>query len=227
MRIAPAEVGLYRADHLRCHAKFNRKLLWRETAGSDLCYRSNSKFGVSASLSLLSKSTPAAIARLVVAIVIRITIKGFTLRTLPHVGEEILKLVPPLADFNTSTSITGIAGGRLAIASRQHSLPCLVCPSRGVILGMTMRAFGATGVRTLDAPATTGMASFQMAGSDDAHRPAIAATVPMRVGAARECIFNRYQGAKAAAGNIVRFLHSKNIALPCLYGWFRNRIALA
>jgi hypothetical protein len=72
---------------------------------------------------LLFRGSPAAIARLVVAIVID-AIKGMIVRwTGAHVGVEVLKRQPTLADLNASTSVSLVPLGFRVVASLPHGGP--------------------------------------------------------------------------------------------------------
>lgn len=55
---------------------------------------------------LLKMRTPHAIAWLVISVIID-TLQFFTVRTLAHIGQEVFKVPPALADFNSPEPIIG------------------------------------------------------------------------------------------------------------------------
>jgi len=80
-------------------------------------------YGKSPVICLLRTGRPAAVAKLVVAVRIRISVKACSGRPFSHVFEEVLEGLPALADADAATSISIISLIILIGASRGHRRP--------------------------------------------------------------------------------------------------------
>lgn len=76
-------------------------------------------------VSLLFTSSPAAVFRRVVAIVI-ISLQGIALRARPHISQKLAKASPLLTNFDPSPTVALISGGLWRHAAASHHGPCNV-----------------------------------------------------------------------------------------------------
>src|SRR4051812_15268100 len=76
---------------------------------------------------LLAIGRPAAVARLVVAVVVD-AVERPVRRPLPHVAEEVLEGIPALADRDASPAVALVAGGVRGVAAVAHRAPRGVRP---------------------------------------------------------------------------------------------------
>lgn len=125
---------------------------------------------------LLLGGSPSAILRAVVASIID-PLKGHTFRRMPHVGKEVLELVPSLTDADSTRTVFFEAGNARIMASTNHVVPAAidgrraeaVCPLLG-----SKKLF-------MKAAAGLGFASHQMEQRYLPHRSAIASAKPIKV----------------------------------------------
>lgn len=132
--------------------------------------------------SLLGRSGPSAIARLIATIVVD-TVDGVSAcRRWTHVGKERFKATSPaLADKYSATTVQIKRAVTCVMASRYHFLPSHVLFCDSALPGLTMRNRGCFADFFGVAPAGLSIAAFQTSGPDNKPSAAIALTHPCGV----------------------------------------------
>ena len=88
-------------------------------------------------ISLLLWSSPAAILRLIITVLIWIAVNALVFWTFPHVGKEITEVSPTWADRNTAASIVFVGWICRTVAAGLHVLPTVKC-ARSAIRGLSV-----------------------------------------------------------------------------------------
>lgn len=171
---------------------------------------------VAASVNALSfAARPLAIFLAVVTVIVK-AFKGHALTRQPHIGEEVLKFVPPLANFNSPRSIVGKARHVRIVASAEHGIPQIVdrCFAHAV------RSSSVSGrMLTGEAPAGGGIAALEICETRQAGSTALAPASPFRnrLPAARDSLYSR-EKAKLLPCNVKNSSFHEYEYLPCVAG---------
>ncbi len=165
-------------------------------------------------VALLNTSRPAAIARLVVAVIIRVAINRVSSRRdRSHIGEEIGKGVhPAIANGNTPSAVvlpmamTGIG------AALFHASPSIVFRrSLGPPRPISVNRVQGDRFFNLETAATLDSSAVKMITSDFTNVAALAAAKPPSPATCiRRSLFNNRQSAKAHADRVCSSIHWKN-----------------
>lgn len=153
---------------------------------------------------LIALCLPSAIRRLIVSPCV-LSSNGHALRSMPHVGEEILKALPFSTNPNSLRAIPSVSPRSWVVASLPHCHPTEI-RSRQFVLGMLDRkAVGRVSPNdnlSIPATATCGSSRFEMALSDISFRSASADAQPISLGAAPSGEPYRPPSRKSSTGEI-------------------------
>jgi hypothetical protein len=119
---------------------------------------------------------PAAIARGVIALLVRPSIDGVAIRNDAHVGEEVLERLPARAHLDAAGTIIRPIGIRRNCASTTHRFPTLVRARSTSTAFMAMRCAGRAGSATRAACANT-RSQFAPNQSDEYYRATFASAL--------------------------------------------------
>lgn len=147
---------------------------------------------------LLALRRPTAVAGFVIPMVVRPAVERGSVRSLPHVGEEVVEGQPPVADRDAVLSV--MRKGRVGrlLATAKHAPPRRVCR------GWSAVAPAAVSVVKPCTPARHRVAADKRSALDDGGVPAVALTAPSDMSARTNCRQRRYCGQLAE-------LHAKEI----------------
>ncbi len=153
---------------------------------------------------LLSLSSPATVTRLVVAVIVA-ALNGVRFgRLSTHVRQKIPKVVPSLADLNSSPAVLGIEAGVRVSATTEHVRPSFIfrClrSAAAIVSVPKIVAF------SFEAPARSDMPSSKVAGNHRSFLSAITDAAPSELaGRSFPYLFDDSQPLKSESGEIFEF----------------------
>ena len=143
---------------------------------------------------LLALGCPSAIARLVVTVVVNAVYRVLSRWPRPHVGQEVLKLLPALTDSNAAPAVVRVLVAFGVVAALTHSVPGVVFV--GIVAAML--GFVLNSNFALETSATARVANAQVPSIYDSSLAAVALAKPVFAPG----VFKNNQTPNAESGNV-------------------------